>query len=244
MNKSDLELKLLAGMPIYIDGLGELKCLKLKEIIEMNESKYNQYLSSLLFDKSQIEELENEKITNFELFTSLNYTDLSFREIVSESLTLFFGEEAYYVEDYGIFYFGELSEERILVEDKYEEMRHILRVSNNISQEEEEDYKAGNERAKKFMEKLKKKKKEAAKYKKQEINLHSLISGLAWKSNNLSIKEIFDLTVYQLYDGYFRVENIDNYNNVIRGIYAGTINGKEINLSKINWAKIIDLNKK
>jgi hypothetical protein len=244
MVESDVQLKLLAGLPIRIDGLGQLRQLTAKEVTSIDESYYNQLLSALLFDKSNIEQLQDEEETNFNMLVAVCYHDAQFKDMFLNGLELFFGEKAkFFINDeHAFFYFGEMSEQRYLDAEKLELIQKLLRKMNNLPEKkEEEEYTPGNEKAKKFMEKLKKMKANAPK-KKETMNLHSIISGLAWKQNGMNIIEIWNLTLYQLYDGYFRTENIDNYSNVVRGIYAGTINGKDIDLSKINWANIIKIN--
>jgi hypothetical protein len=47
------------------------------------------------------------------------------------------------------------------------------------------------------------------------------------------------MTIYQLYDGYYRLSIIDSCNNLAQGIYHGTISQKDVKESELNWAKII-----
>ncbi|MED1863230.1 hypothetical protein P4V41_07160 [Fictibacillus nanhaiensis] len=244
MVESDIQLKLLAGLPISIDGLGQLRQLPLKEIVNMDESVYNQHLSVLLFDKTNIEQLQDQDASNYEMLIAVSYQDINFREMFIKGLELFFNEKAnfFFNENYAFFYLGEIDEERVLSAERLETMQKLLKKINNLQEKKEEEaYNPGNEMARKFIEKLKKIKAEAPK-KKESINLHSLVSGLAWKSHSININSIWDLTIYQIYDGFSRTQSIENYDNVMRGIYAGTINGKDIDLSKINWANIIKIN--
>jgi hypothetical protein len=244
MVESDVQLKLLAGLPIEIDGLGQLRQLTTKQIVSMNESVYNQYLSALLFDKSNIEQLQDEEASNFEMLIAVCYQDVQFKEMFLKGLELFFGEKAgfFFNGEYAFFYLGELSEQRIIDTEKLGVIQRLLKKMNNLQEKKEEEYKAGNEQARKLIEMIMKNKKKKKPPTQEKINLHSLISALAWKPNGMDILSIWDLTLYQIYDGYFRTESIDNYSNVMRGIYAGTINGKDIDLSKINWANIIKIN--
>ena len=114
-------------------------------------------------------------------------------------------------------------------------------IANNISMDEEDEYIAGNERARKFIEQQKKKKAMLAKHKKQTINLRSIISGVGWKAQ--SFEFISKLNIYQLYDGYGRLGVIDNYHYTMSGLYAGTVDSKSIKLPELNWANIIQLKK-
>jgi hypothetical protein len=140
----------------------------------------------------------------------------------------------------GIVYFGEFSEDSILTEEKFEYIKRLVRIANNVPEKtEEEEYKAGNERARKFLEKIKKQKEEINKLKKQKINLHSIISAVGWKAQSFDF--ISKLNIYQLYDGFYRLGYIDNYNYTMTGIYTGNIDGSKIKLPDINWANIIEI---
>lgn len=244
---NDINLKLLAGMSISINSLGILTPLKLREIIALGEPIYNELLSVLLIDKENIEGLKEEEFSNLEILMVYSYQNIEFREKVLKSLKLFLGNE-FFISSEGFFYCRNLISDnyglfvyKYLVIDKepFEDFQHVLKCANHIEikKEEEEDIIPGNERARKFMEKLRLSKQNIKKP--ETMNLHSIISGVAWKSNNTNIIDIFDLTIYQLYDAYHRLENIDNYHYTLSGLYAGTVDGKKINLSKITWTKII-----
>lgn len=242
ISDSDLHLKLLAGLPIPVDGMGELTVPTVKEKIQIGLSNYDQHLSYLLFSKNSLREVDDEinKLSDFDLLLSLlSYQD-SFRESFLNALKFFFSSEPQYESAQGItlVYFGELNEDSVLTEERFMFIKKVLMIANNIKDEEQEEYEPGNERAKKFMEKLKKNKERYAKVKKEKINLHSLISGVAWKTGR-GMEETLNLTTYQLYDAYQRLENIDYYHYTLTGIYTGTIDGKQIKLPDINWANII-----
>lgn len=236
--EADLHLKLLANEPIEFLSIGKLRVPSIREIISIGESKYNEYLSILLFDKENLEDagIIDEKLSTYELVISFVYHDEAFRRNFFNGLKIFFNKEINQHES-GLVYFGEFSDEIYLDEDNLKLIQKILKIANFIEDEKKEEYEAGNERAKKFMEKLKKKKKNAVNTK-QRINLHSLISSLSWKSSK-GFDEILNLNMYQLYDGYRRLENMNNYHYTLTGIYTGNIDGKSVKMSEINWANII-----
>ena len=242
---SDLNLRLLVGMPININNLGTVYPLKLKEIIALGEHVYNELLSVLLIDKKNIEGLKEEEFSNLEILMVYSYQNIEFREKALSSLKLFLNNE-FFMSNEGFFYCRKLISDNyglfvyknlILNKEPFDDFQYILKLANHIENKKEEDIIPGNERARKFMEKLKLSKQNIKKP--ETMNLHSIISGIAWKSNNINIINIFDLTIYQLYDAYHRLENIDNYHYTLSGLYAGTVDGKNINLSKITWTKII-----
>jgi hypothetical protein len=135
----------------------------------------------------------------------------------------------------GLIYFGEPSVESILTEEKFEYIKKLVRIANNLS--EPEEYVAGNEKARKLIEKIKRNREKSKQPVKQNINLHSTISAVGWKAQ--SFKFISELTIYQLYEGFNRLGYIDNYNFTMTGIYTGNIDGSKIKLPEINWANII-----
>jgi len=229
---NDINLRLLAGMPIDINNLGILTPLKLKDITNIGESNYNELLSVLLIDKSNIEGLNDQEISNLELLMVYSYQNLEFREKVLKSLKLFFNKE-FLMSNEGLFY----CEDIIIDKEPFDEFQYALKCANHIEIKKEPEYVPGNERARKFMEKLKLNKQNIKKP--ETMNLHSIISGVAWKSNNMNIIDIFKLTIYQLYDAFYRLENIDNYNYTLSGIYAGTVDSKNINISNITWSRIL-----
>lgn len=112
-------------------------------------------------------------------------------------------------------------------------------MSNKVEYGKEDEYHAGNSKAKEMMDKIRKGKASKPK-KKPVIDFHSIISGLSWRTTGgVNLFNIFDLTIYQFYDGYYRLENIDHYNSILTGIYTGNIDAKNIKMQDINWARII-----
>jgi hypothetical protein len=241
MNEKDLELKLLAGLPIPIEGVGLIYIPTLKEVISMGESRYHECLSGLLFSKNNIEGLQEQEGSNLEWLLAYTVHDKRFGESVFDGFKLIFKEEAH-LGQYNknvFFYLGDIHEGRIIDSVKFEQIQHVLKKANFIKDEPE--YKPANDLAKKMIEMIKKNAKGRPKPK-ETMNLHSIINGLAWKSPSINLLNIFDLTVYQLYQGFYTTDNIDNYHHTLTGIYAGTVDGKNIKLSDLHWAKILNLN--
>jgi hypothetical protein len=236
LNENDIHLKLFAGLPIEVDGIGDLRIPTLKEVVQLGENEYYNYVFHLLFTKKSLsvtnDELDN--YSDFEALTLLLLYNTSFKEVFFNGLKYFFNKEPKLEQQYGLVYFDELTEDSVLTDEKLLYIQNCLKIAHFIK-EEEEEYEAGNEQARQFIEKLKKKK---AKIKvKPKQNLHSIMSAVAWKT--VGIDKILNLTIYQLYDGYRRLENIDNYQFTLMGIYTGNIDAKKIKLPDINWANII-----
>jgi hypothetical protein len=142
------------------------------------------------------------------------------------------------IEEKVILHFDDLE----LTEEKWEFIKTVAKIGNFVKESKEEEYVAGNERARKFLEEQKKRKALLAKLKKnkEQINLHSILSAVSWRTTG--VKDLLDLTIYQLYDGYFRLGLIDNYHQIFTGIYTGNVDQSKIKLPDVNWANIIKIN--
>lgn len=243
----DIKLRLLAGLPINLGEIGQLHPLTLLEITEIGERKYNQHLSALCFEPSDVINADTlrelNEVTSFDIITINIAKNEEYREFICKSMELFFREKVSvgsYEDEKGsipVIYIGEIEEGRILDSATFFQMKAILEEQNNIKREKEEDYNPANSKAKELIEKIKNNRKNAPKPK-QLIDLHSIISGVSWKGN-LGISKVWDLTIYQLYDAYYRLNIVDNYDKTLTGIYSGIVDGTKTDFKKINWSNII-----
>ncbi|MBL4950986.1 hypothetical protein JK635_01870 [Neobacillus sp. YIM B02564] len=233
----DIHLKFLLGLPVHIEGIGNFYAPSLTDIVDMTEEIYNMSISSLFFDKNQLEnsQIELNKYSNFYILVSKLIADPMYRMLFFNGLSLHLDTKPQFHSE-GIVYFGKLSEDSVLTEEKFEYIKKLVRIANNLA--EPEKYDAANEKAKKLIEKIKKNRKNVKVP--QKMNLHSIISSIGWRSQNFRF--IRDLNIYQLYDGVGRLNAIDNYNYTMFGIYNGKIDGSKIKLPDINWANIIKNN--
>lgn len=71
------------------------------------------------------------------------------------------------------------------------------------------------------------------------VDLSSIISSLITKGQNY--KDIWDFPIYLIYEIYYRLMKIDNYNNLTNAYYTGNIDKKKskIDFNKLNWSNII-----
>jgi hypothetical protein len=238
MNKEDIELKLLANVPIYVEGAPLLIIPSFRTIAEIGYSKYNHYLSALLIDRRSIENQEDERITNFDIFYANCYHNPEFKDEAFNGLHLFFMSEPTLFEnedDVSIEF-----ENGSINRSNFDEIQYICKLAHHLKLENEDksEFKPANSKAQEMIDKILKKRKSIP-TKKEKIDLMSMATGLGWKQNGITIHQVFDLTIYQIYNGFFATNNIDNYHHTITGIYAGTIDGKNIKLPDIHWANKI-----
>lgn len=234
LNENDIKLRLVSGVPIVVEGIGQLYLPTVKEVIGMTELKYQSLLTHLLFDKKSIDYSEDlDQYSDFEvLLMYINHND-SALESFFNAFKLFFTTTPN-LHEKGIIYFGELTEESLLTEEKMKYVQKILKLAHFYEEKEEEKDNYANSIAKKMAEKLRKSK--AAQIP-QKQNLHSMLSALGWKT--FGVEKILHKTIYQLYNGLRTIDNIDSFHYIQTGIHAGTINGEKIKLSDIHWANII-----
>lgn len=213
MINNDLELKLLAGLPINLDSIGKLYPLTIKEIAEIGESNYNLLTSYFLISKKNVTHIKDDDISDYDLVLTYYYHDSNFKNIMSMGFDLFFKEKVNFSED-GFFYFGHEKDARIITQEKWSDIKRIISLQNYIKEFEEEVYKPVNEVAAKYIEKLKEMKEKVREQKKENVlGISDIASIIAAYSPNLSIFDVMNLTVYQLYTKYIRLLMKDQYDS-------------------------------
>ena len=220
-----LHSKLLANIPIEIHGLGKIHSPKLKDIANIGEDIYNQYLSILLFDirhlKNDInpkdfEELE--KLHPLETISLKAYYDENFKDLFLEALSFFFYEKANYYN--GVFYFDE---NRVFNHENFEQVIYLIKYINLITDKTSE-VKYANDKAKEIADKIKAAQEKVNKVKAKQgvaLSLFDLISAFAANSYSVNLMTVWDMTVYQFNDQFKRMQLIEEYDINIRSILAG-----------------------
>lgn len=235
----DDELRLLKGSSFFVDQI-EIKPFTLGEIVEIGYEKYQQLLNIFVIEVEDIlkeipEELED--ITVFDLFLRSGSQEL-FEGFIS-AISLFLR-----IENKNEFSIDDevnnilIGENKIINKYNWTKICDIIQMQNCVKRQKEEEYNPANEAARAIIEKIKENKKNAQK-KKELVTLSSMISGISWKSNNINTFNVWDLTIYKLYDGLNRLELIDNYQFTLTGVYSGTVDSKKINFKQINWMKTL-----
>ncbi len=238
------DLRLLAGLPIEIDKVGYIYPLKIIDVAKLTESVYNTYLSALTIDVADIiadiddKNVNIDDLETFEIIISLCLQDESFKETVLSALRLFFNEEkVQFIDEMGIFFLGEIEEQRVIHRNNYEEIKHTLLLQNFISPPEKLNF--ANERAKKLYMSIQRNKRKYARNTDNGSRIFNIISSIAWKKNiGMSV---WDLTVFQLFDAFHRSHVVDKYGYTMQGIYAGTIDGQKIKFNEIDWSQNINV---
>ena len=111
-----------------------------------------------------------------------------------------------------------IDEKYVINRDNFDDIVEMIQLQNNPEQSvsDEDDYNPANELARSIAEKLKRSKEIVEKSKALEsdgdgLTIPDIISAVSAMSNSLNKLNIWDLTIYQLYDEFARLTKIDNY---------------------------------
>lgn len=231
----DDELRLLKGSSFFVNGI-KIKPFTIGEIVEIGYEEYQKNLNIFIWEvKDFVLEVPEE-------FKEIKIFDLILNSGSKELLEGFLTGIDFFLKPKEMNI--NIKSNEIIIDDKsigrdnWDDICRIIKTQNCVKRNKEEEYNPANEEARKIIEKIKALKKEHPP--KELVTLSSIISGIAYKSNSLNIINIWDLTIYQLYDALNRLNLIDNYQFTLNGIYTGTVDSKKINMKDINWIKILD----
>ncbi len=116
----------------------------------------------------------------------------------------------------------------------YAQIRKYFMDMNNRS--EKETYNPGNDTTMKFLIEQERKKRKREEKRGHKSYLAPQISSLVWASGR-SFEDVYNLYLYQFFDGLLRINKIKSYDNVCFGYYAGNIETSSFNKVKesLNW---------
>lgn len=229
------KLRLLSGLPIDM-GFYKLYPPKLIEVADIGEDVYKSYLASLVFNKEDVKfenisEKDLESISTFDIIMVNCNSNKDYRCQIESALRFFIKEEVHFSSNgnVGLFYMGEILDERFITRDNFEDLKAALRQICCIEAVEDEyDLNIEDEEEKKRIIEIKKRQKKAKQRELAEngmssddLELSDLISALCGASFNLSITDVWDLTMYQFYDQFKRVKLVDDYKIQVQSAMAG-----------------------
>ena len=216
MNNDEYYLSILAGLPIDITENLKLSPLKIKDILKLGGSIYSHLLSILLISKSLLE--IEEEVSDFEIFMSFYYRDEEYRKLINKALNLFCNSEVI-LNPRGYIVLNDF----ILDENNFIKLRSLLRQQNFLKEDKPEDQPIyPNEASKELARKIKEAKAKIQEFNKDQIlRLGDIISIVSAYSENIHIFNVWELTVYQLYDAYLRLLMKANYDARFSMMLAG-----------------------
>lgn len=224
--KIDIQMKLLSGQTMNVGDI-PIKPFTLESVTEIGymEFQNNVNLMMLTLDDmiNAVEDFEVNAMLKankheykvFDMYTA----SPEMSDVLIGSLKMIFRTSEVYLEG------SDMNNLRISIDDKYiidrnnfDEIVKVVEVQNNpsVSSDSEDEYNPSNAVAKSIADKIQKGKDKVNKSKAMEsggegINLADMISAVSTMSNSINKLNIWDLTIYQLYDEFARLNKIDNY---------------------------------
>lgn len=239
----DIEMRLLNGSPIFVNDIGYVYALKLKEICDIGLTLYNQFINLLCIEPNTLNN-NADNISTFECLIEMCKQNLEMKTFVSQAISVFLKKDILINIESSEIFIGEnllesLKENKfekisILTKDNYNDLKFIIKLQNGLCNSDEKNgYNPEDEKARQIIEKWKKSKQKISRQKNndlnQNLNLIDLISILASNSNNLNLLNIWDLTIYQFNDQFARIKILDDYNINIKYLLAGA-KSEDVNL--------------
>lgn len=207
-------MTLISGMPFEYKGL-LIYPPTLGDIANMRYQTYESYLSIFFLSVMDIGSLlgvQNESIppttTALQLITYI--PDL--RDALLQSLSFFIREEILYSDEFGYYSIREDGIKYISIDDIREIRSIVLQLCNIQDTAETQPVKFKNEKARQIYEKIQKKKAEkqakaAVSKDSLSMSLPNLISAVAACSPTYNYFNIWQMTVYQFYDQFARMND-------------------------------------
>ena len=209
---------MMLGQSIAVDGICTVRQVKLIDISQPdNYAKYQQHLTVLSYNTDDVIELysaqdEYNKLSQ-EAQRSVNAFDLLisvdfFREVLCQALQFFIEDTVVFDPELGGFaVFCGKRRASLIDSESYKDVREAILKSNFIAVEASENERVfANSKAKAIFEKLKKGRKSKRKASGEMLSIPDLVSAVSVYSNSYNLLNIGRLTVYQLYDQFYRLD--------------------------------------
>lgn len=243
--------ELLSPDPIYIQKVGGIVSPKLKDISSIGYNTYQYYLSILLMDlKSYFAMIGQEKqygstlseeelqINIFDLLTM----DEQSADLLQSVLNFFIKEDVvYHLQNRCFLVHKDDTIVGVITKEIYPQVCDLICQRNCIKSNQEEDLsKIKSKKALEIMKKLQKGRNAKSKKSKVDKNMElgNIISAVANKSQSLNILNIWDLTVYQVWDCFSRLSNNSIYD--IQSMSVAAWGNKDNYFDATAWFKRID----
>ena len=249
----------IRGKPFKI-GKTSIFLPTLDEIYEKELDLYFEYLYSLIMDfdkmRGSIETKENTYYTDYDLFIVLLLSDESFLKTALEALEYFTKDRFIFTEtaigsirrktsDGELHYAseqvdGELVLYDVLTPDLWLKIREVLSLAHWVSVPEERGPLTG--KAAEIADKLRRNKEEVArlKAKKNEgqpsTEIYELIASVCAHSTQYNLFNIWELSYYQFFDQFKRLQLDEEYEFSLKQILAG-VDPKKLKL--LHWTSSI-----
>lgn len=215
MINETLALRLLSGEPIEYQGI-TIPSLTLRDIKDIGYEEYAKVLSYVTFDLDDkfYEGLPKEaRYLMPHQYFKLVQQDEQFLNMIF-SFERVFKSKVNLNDNLEIVFESGDNKGKILSRDIYYEIINIIKILYGLADSESEKYVPADAKAEEIANKIKVAKEKLGKKNSGDapIRFSDIISSVSTKSNSVNKFSVWDLTVYQLYDEYGRLQMIDEFN--------------------------------
>lgn len=245
--------ELLSPEPVHIPNVGGILSPTLRAISSIGINTYQHYLSILSMDLktyftmagqeqlySELSDEEKKQISTYDLLIA----NTESADLLQRILNFFINEEVIYSAELKSFLVKKAdSIIGAITKEIYPLICEVICQRNNIKSHQEEDTsKVKSKKAMEIMKKLQKGRSDKAKQSKSDKNMElaNIISAVANKSQSLSIINIWDITIYQLWDCFWRLSNNSIY--AIQSMSVAAWGNKDNHFDAASWFKRIETN--
>lgn len=241
---------LLSPEPIYLHPIGGVKCPTLREISQLSYDTYYMYLSLLLITPQSYfaninqsdfyENLSAEEKASFNAFDLITMNP-STCSMLESALNFFLTDIVRYHKQHNAFLLYQSAEQSeptgCITKENWQQLCELILQRNYLKIKEEDLSKVKNKRALSIMEKLQKGRKNKEKNTSADTNMElgNIISAVANKSPALNIFNIWDITIYQLWDAFYRSCHNNLYD--IQAMSVAAYGDKDHHFDADGWFK-------
>ncbi|GAV10336.1 hypothetical protein [Paenibacillus sp. NAIST15-1] len=236
MESLDLKLKLLGGRPIYAKNFGDIYPLKIRDIIDVGYSEYMKYLNMIALDNSNLLKEAPEHMDTLELLLLGGGDEIV--DLLLQSVSFFLRAEVYPdKENVGLIVTMTDGETRQINKMNYKEIQEIIKWQNYINHfddkkgkefdpadEETKNLKEQMDKLAKQRDELKRRKNRLDDEDNADLDFFDILAAITSKSYSINEINMLDLTVFQVYRKFKRLEIIDQYDISIQSMLAGAQN--------------------
>lgn len=245
-------LDLLSPKPVRMENVGGILSPKLRDIVSIGYDAYQFYLELLLMDLEKYfsmsghakdyGSLSDEEKSDLDMFDFWTANEQS-ASLLEKVLNFFIAEDVVYSGQNRCFLVqNENGKVGAITRDSYPQVRDVICQRVCIRPGQEEDFsRIKNKKALEIAKKLQKGRSQKKKQEKADKNMElgNIISAVANRSPSLNILNIWDLTVYQLWDCFSRISNNNIYD--IQASAVAAWGNKDNHFDAAAWFKGIDL---
>ena len=244
--------ELISPLPIKVQGVGGILSVKLIDIYVLGIDIYYYYLtvlslnlkkyfSLIVQNEEEYEKLSEEQKENLTVFKLL-ISDEDTIMLLQNVLNFFIQEDVIWSDQYHCFLVHKNNEIiGTISNENYLQVCNLISQRNCFKSDVEEDLsKIKSKKALEIMKKLQKGRAEKAKATKTDKNMElgNIISAVANKSHSLNILNIWNITIFQLWDSFSRQTNNNIYD--INSMSVAAWGNKDNHFDANAWFKRID----